>query len=117
MKAADEKKYRVDFVTIHWYGGADASGFLGYLARVHDLYHRPLWVTEFAPADWSGHRGISPQQAANFMRVVLPAMNKLSYVQRYSWFSASPDDAALGAAALFNKDRSLTALGRLYASF
>lgn len=117
MKAADQKKYRVDFITIHWYGGADANGFLGYLAHVHDLYHRPLWVTEFAPADWSGHRGISPRQAADFMRVALPVMNKLPYVQRYSWFSASPDDAALGASALFNKDRSLTDLGRLYASF
>ena len=50
------------------------------------------------------------------MRVVLPAMDKLDYVQRYAWYSASPDDAALGASALFQKDGSLTDLGRLYAS-
>lgn len=116
MAGAEQKHYRVDFVTIHWYGGADAQGFLGYLARVHDLYHRPLWITEFAPADWSGHHGVTPAQAADFMRIVLPAMDKLDYVQRYAWYSAAPDDAALGASALFQKDGTLTDLGHLYAS-
>ena len=116
MTGAEKKHLRVDFITIHWYGGANPQDFLGYLARIHTLYHRPLWVTEFAPADWSGHRGITPKMAADFMRVALPGMNKLNYVQRYSWYSAAPDDAALGASALFNKDDSLTDLGRLYAS-
>ena len=116
MAGAEAKHLRVDFIAIHWYGGANPQDFLGYLARVHTLYGRPLWVTEFAPADWSGHHGITPQQAADFMRVALPGMDRLDYVQRYSWFSASPDDAALGASALFGKDGSLTDLGRLYAS-
>jgi hypothetical protein len=116
MVGVEQKHYRVDFVTIHWYGGADPQGFLGYLARVHALYHRPLWITEFAPADWSGHHGITPEQSAAFMKIVLPAMDKLPYVQRYAWFSAAPEDAALGASALFQKDGSLTDLGRLYAS-
>ncbi len=117
MAGAAQKKYRVDFVTIHWYGGADAPGFLGYLQKVHDLYHKPVWVTEFAPADWSGKRGVSPAQSAAFMKTVLPAMDKLNYVQRYAWFSAWPDDAALGASALLNKDGSLTDLGKLYATY
>lgn len=116
MAGVAQKRYRVDFVTIHWYGGADPQGFLGYLKRIHDLYHRPLWVTEFAPADWSGHHGVSTKQAADFMRAALPGMDRLGYVQRYAWYSASPDDAALGASALFNKDGSLTDLGRLYVS-
>lgn len=116
MRGVAAKHDRVDFITIHWYGGADAGGFLGMLARVHELYHRPLWVTEFCPADWSGKRGVSPKQAADFMRAVLPEMNRRGYVRRYAWFSASPDDAALGAGALFAKDGSLTALGKLYAS-
>lgn len=116
MQQAEQKKYRVDFITIHWYGGTNPQDFLGYLQRVHDLYHRPLWVTEFSPADWSGHHPVTPQQAMDFMKVALPAMDKLDYVQRYSWYSASSDDKALGAGALFNKDGSLTDLGKLYAS-
>jgi hypothetical protein len=121
MTGAEKKQYKVDFVTIHWYGGADAPGFLAMLARVHDLYQRPLWVTEFAPADWSAGPGHpnrwSPAQVAAFMRVVLPEMNRRPYVQRYAWYSAAPDDPALGPSALFAKDGSLTELGRLYASF
>jgi hypothetical protein len=120
MAGAEAKHYRVDFITIHWYGGADPQGFLDMLARVHALYQRPLWVTEFAPADWNtspGHPNRwSPAQVAAFMRVVLPEMNRRTYVQRYAWFSASPDDAALGTSALLNKDGSLTDLGRLYAA-
>ncbi|MDQ2731602.1 MAG: glycoside hydrolase family protein, partial [Armatimonadota bacterium] len=104
-----------DFITIHWYGGNDPQGFLGYLANIHNMYHRPLWITEFAPADWSGHRGISPQQSADFMKVVVPEMNKRDYVERYAWFSAATGDAALGASALFHNDGSLTELGKVYA--
>ena len=120
MKQAEAKKYRVDFITIHWYGGNDPKGFLGYLKKVHDLYHRPLWITEFAVADWNtgpNHPNqYTPQDEASFMRQVLPALDRLPYVERYSWFSASSDDEALGPGALFNKDGSLTELGRLYAS-
>jgi len=120
MQGAEQKKYRVDFVTIHWYGGNDPQGFLNYLAFVHDLYHRPLWITEFAPADWGAGPGrpnrYTPAQMADFMRAVLPEMNRRTYVQRYAWYSAGPKDAALGPAALFNDAGSLTDLGRLYAS-
>ena len=119
MQGVDQKHYRVDFITIHWYGDCNAQGFLGYLARVHDLYHRPLWVTEFSPGDWSAGPNhpnrYSTQQVADFMKAVLPAMNKLDYIQRYSWYSAGTDDYALGKGALFNKDGSLTELGRIYA--
>lgn len=120
MQQADALHYRVDFVTIHWYGGNDPKGFLGMLQRVHHLYHRPLWVTEFAVADWHAGPGhpnqFTPAQIASFVKIVLPAMNKMPYVQRYAWFSAAPSDAHLGTSALFNDNETLTALGKLYAS-
>lgn len=115
MAGAAQRGYRVDYVTIHWYGGDDPTGFLSYVDYIHNLYNKPVWITEFAPADWSGQHGISAQQAADFMRQVIPQLNQRSYVQRYSWFSASTGDAALGQSALFNNDRSLTELGKLYA--
>jgi len=121
MKGAEAQKLRVDFITAHWYGGNDAPGFLGWLARLHAMYGRPLWITEFAPADWQANatrpNRYSPQQMADFMRAVLPRLNQLSYVQRYAWYSSGPKDAALGPSALFNEDGSLSGLGRLYASF
>ena len=87
MAGAAQKGYRVDYVCVHWYGGTDAQGFLGYLSYLHTLYNKPLWITEFAPADWSGNRGISPQQEADFMRQVIPALNTTWYVQRYAWYT------------------------------
>ena len=115
MAGANARGYRVDAVAIHWYGGTDVNGFLGYIDYIHNLYGKDVWITEFAPADWSGNRGISPQQEADFMRAVLPALNSRPYVKRYAWFGAyGPGDAALGAAALWNDDGSLTALGKLY---
>jgi hypothetical protein len=115
MAGAAQRGYRVDYVAIHWYGGADPTGFLNYVSYIHKLYNKPVWISEFAPADWSGHHGVSAQQAYDFMRQVIPVLNQLSYVARYSWFSADTSDAALGQSALFNKDGSLTALGQLYA--
>jgi hypothetical protein len=115
MAGAAQRNYRVDFVTIHWYGGNDPNGFLGYVDYIHNLYGKPVWITEFAPADWSGNHGISPQQAWDFMRQVIPALNARSYVQRYSWFSAGTGDAALGQSALYNDNGTLTELGKLYA--
>ena len=114
MAGAAAKNYRVDYVTIHWYGGNDPNGFINYVDYIHNLYNKPVWVTEFAPADWSGQHGISARQAYDFMRQVLPALNSRSYVQRYAWFSADVNDAALGQAALYNHDGSLTPLGQLY---
>ncbi len=122
MQGAEERNLRVDFIAVHWYGDApDASGFLKMLERIHEKYQRPLWITEFAPADWKAGKGrpnrYTAAQAARFMRTVLPELNKRDYVERYAWFSGSPKDAALGISALFNEDGSLTELGRIYAGF
>ena len=115
MQGCSNDGYRVDFVTIHWYGGNDPQGFLNYLDYVHWLYGKPVWVTEFCPADWSGSHGISPAQTADFMRAVVPAMNSRDYVQRYAWFSANATNDVLDNGALVNDDGTLTDLGRLYA--
>lgn len=114
MAGCAAKNYRVDFVCIHWYGGNDPSGFLGYLDTIHNLYGKPVWVTEFAPADWSGNHGVTVQQTMDFMRIALPEMNKRDYVQRYAWFSAGTGDSVLANSALVNDDGTLTDLGRLY---
>ena len=119
MKTAKKDKLRVDFVTIHWYGSASqASDFLSYVARIHSLYNKPIWITEFCPADWQAGPNKknmnTPQQCERFMRAVIPALKRLPYVEKFAWFSADSDSAKLGTASLFNPDGSLTDLGKIY---
>lgn len=114
MSGAAAKGYRIDAVAIHWYGGNDPNGFINYVNTVHNMYNKPIWITEFCPADWSGNGGVSVANATSFMQQVIPQLNAMSFVQRYSWFSASTTDRNLGQGALFNSNGSLTPLGQLY---
>ncbi len=118
MAGAQSSGDRVDFVPIHWYGLPNARAFLAYVRRVHDMYHKPVWITEFANVDWSTRHQASKKftshDVAQFLRVVLPALNHMPYVMRYAWFTnRSP---AFRASSLFHKDGSLTEAGRVYAS-
>jgi hypothetical protein len=121
MEGAKKKGYRVDFVCVHWYGQMDADKFITYLERIHELYDKPIWITEFAIADWSAKsrdkNKYEPKDVLGFMKEVLPRLEKLEYVERYAWFTAAVDDVKLGPSALFEKDGSLTELGEFYASF
>ncbi len=121
IKGADEKGYRVDFICIHWYGQNDADKFIERLEAIHKLYDKPIWITEFAIADWSAksskdieHR---PQDVLTFMKLVLPKLEKLDFVERYAWFHAPPNHPKLGASALFDAKGELTELGKFYSSF
>jgi hypothetical protein len=121
MAKVGEKGYRVDFVCVHWYGGANAQSLIDHLKSIHDLYNRPIWITEFAPADWSATSPatskVTHAKALAFMQQILPALEKLDYIQRYSWFSADPKSAALGNSALFDSAGKLTSLGEYYSKF
>lgn len=121
MKAADERDLRVDYVCVHSYGGPNADALVKRLQDVHEMYGKPIWITEFAVGDWSAksiaENKHSPKRIAKFMRRVIPKLEKLDFVHRYSWYSAAPDNAALGNSALFDEEGSLTELGQLYSSF
>jgi hypothetical protein len=122
MKGAKQRHYRVNFICIHSYGGPNPKAFLHMLKHMHQLYHRPLWITEFAVSDWQllkthGVNKYSPRVIARFMRTVLPVLNHLSYVKRYAWFPANRSDRTpTGNSALYHKDGRLTLLGRIYAA-
>ena len=115
--------YRVDAIAIHWYGNNNPDDFIGYISWIHDMYGLPVWITEFAPADWSAG-GSTPNRYSResvytFMAEVLWQMEELDFVQRYAWFTDVPNDyTALGTSSLFESDWStLTPLGRLYSAF
>lgn len=121
MQKAGELGLRVDFVAVHWYGGTSASSFLSKLEEVYNLYGKPIWITEFAPADWNAttpqENRHSPEAVLSFMQTVLPQLEELSYVKRYAWFSFEQNSAPGTSSALFDKDGNLTTLGEYYANF
>ncbi len=118
MTAVDAQGLRVDFVTVHWYGGANADALLNTLRTVSQTYGRPVWLTEFAPADWSATptrpNRYTPADMEAFMRKALPLLDAAPYVERYSWFSFAQSSLPGGPAALFDDDGNLTPLGVVY---
>ncbi len=119
MRKVDADQLKVDFVAVHWYSGPKAERFLRFLERVHETYHRPIWITEFAVAQRKQHpQGIDPALVQSFMRQVIPALDALPYVERYAWFGLScKSKPHLAGSRLFDESGKLTDLGRLYAGY
>ena len=119
MNAIEQQNLQCDAVAVHSYGGINSTAFLDMLGRVHDLYQRPIYVTEFAVADYNAVNGkpnqYSVEQVAEFMGTVCPAMDKLDWVKGYAWYPwPSKNSNALESSVLFNSDGTLTDLGKLY---
>ncbi|WP_242121684.1 MULTISPECIES: glycoside hydrolase family protein [Aestuariivivens] len=121
MQRATEENLRVDFVTVHSYRGASVDNFINMLEDVWNEYGKPIWITEFAVADWTAatpeDNKFSPEQVLNFMKGVLPKLEDLDYVKRYSWFSFKESSSAGTSSALFDSNGELTPLGEYYADF
>jgi hypothetical protein len=114
-------KRRVDFICLHMYAGTDDNAFVQTLQAVYNKYHLPIWITEFATADWNAAtpaaNQYSPANALGFMQRLLPKLDSLPYVQRYSWFSGDPNNANLWPSALIGTDGKLTTLGQWYSNY
>lgn len=120
MSGAEKRKLRIDSVAVHNYPGPSAGSFLNMLHRVHDLYRRPVWVTEFAVADWQAKHGApnrySVSQVSEFMEEVCTEMDKIPWIKGYAWFPfAGKGSNALQTSVLFEADGNLTDLGKTYA--
>lgn len=122
MREADKRGYRVDYIGVHWYGGANPKEFRTKMQRIHELYgKRPLLITEFAPADWNTGGDIKkhrhkPASVLAFMKEVLPWMEQQDWIAGYSWFSFEIDSPQGTSSALFDASGKLTPLGKFYAS-
>jgi hypothetical protein len=120
MSGVEKRKLRVDSIAVHNYPGPSSVGFLNMLHRVHDLYRRPIWVTEFAVADWQAKQGIanrySVSQIAEFMEEVCSEMDKIPWIKGYAWFPFSGKSSnSLQTSTLFDANGNLTSLGKRYA--
>ena len=52
MIKAEKQGRRVDFMTMHCYGWPNSEDFLRKVEALHEKYQRPVWVTEYAVADF-----------------------------------------------------------------
>ena len=123
-----EARHQPDFIAVHWYGNifkgnkkVTTDHFEAFLRQNFKNYKKPLWVTEFAVADWKApSNAITPEQTLEFMKLALPLLDRLAQegvVERYAWFSGS-DTPALDQSALFiGKTAELTPLGRFYRDY
>jgi Glycosyl hydrolase catalytic core len=119
MAGVKSHSYRVNFITVHWYGGDFAtasavSELKSYIQAIHARYHKPIWVTEFALIRFGATTTFpSPRQQAAFLTAATTMLQHLSYVQRYAWF-ALPATAGDGSAGLFRRDAVATRTGRAF---
>ena len=94
---AIQQNTRIDVIAVHWYdwGGNPTNTpnanpqnifnrFKNYLSNVHSLYNLPIWITEF-----NGNVNRTDSVNLEFMKLALPYLDTLSYVERYAWFPSN----------------------------
>jgi len=120
---AKRRGLRVDFVCLHRYPDISdphaADEILDMIEAAHRKYELPIWLTEFGAADVSAWRQRqlskpTPAMAQKFIQRLIPALERIPYLERYAWFADRvSDEYKLGS--IFNPTESrLTAFGELY---
>ncbi len=106
---------RIDYLALHWYdwagygNNANASAqaigdrLLNFLQRAHDETGLPIWITEF-----NANRNRSATVQKDFLNYVLPKLENLSYVERYSYFICPTN------CDLVDANGNLTQVGQAY---
>lgn len=121
MDSCKAQGKRVDFICVHMYVGTDDNAFVQVLQDLYNKYKLPIWITEFATvansATTMSDNPYTPAMVLAFMQRLLPKLDALPFVQRYSWFSGSPTSAKLWSSALVDKFGNLTELGKFYSNY
>jgi Glycosyl hydrolase catalytic core len=104
----------VDFVALHYYG-TDVEHFKAYIREAHELFKKPIWLTEFACTNWNPACPVAEDQALAFMREALKFLDEQVYVERYAWFGAMEDvGEAVGRANGLQEGNQLSKAGIIY---
>lgn len=129
MTKCNAKGYKVDFIALHYYvdwTDVDAvSKLQTSLTAVWNKWHKPIWITEIGTIDifnaWGGHMDLPADFVMNtkYMKGVIPMLNALPFVERYSWFSDNKWDATSPTSprnytSLYDASDVLTPLGVAY---
>lgn len=120
MDQCATKNLQVDFVTVHAYVPPESDNFLKHIQQVHELYGKPVWITEYAAADWKATAQnpsrYSGTQIRTFMQETAQGLRDMPFVERFAWKTRAEGDPIMGESALFHDDGSLTDTGELYSS-
>lgn len=115
---ATAQNIRIDVIGVHWYDwGSNPKNspnedpqkafnrFKNYLQRVYDQYQLPIWISEF-----NANPNRTKEVNTAFMKLALPYLEELEYVERYAWFEPSS-----GSGDYYEEDGStLTEVGNYY---
>ena len=117
FNAAKDNNIRIDVIAVHWYDWASNptaspnadpkkvfARFKEYLQDVHDYYNLPIWITEF-----NANPNRTTYVNEEFMKLALPYLESLDYVERYAWFQPSS-----GVADFYDGNGNLTNVGAIY---
>ncbi|WBQ06408.1 glycoside hydrolase family protein [Kribbella sp. CA-293567] len=102
LAGARARGYRVDFITLHWYGSDFSDAAVGhlksYVDAVWNKYRVKIWLTEFSLIDWSTGTARYPTQAqlARFATNSGAMLNAHPAVERYAWFALPTDRSGTG---------------------
>jgi hypothetical protein len=114
---ATAQDIRIDVIGVHWYDwGSNPQNspnanpqtvfnrFKNYLQRVYDLYKLPIWITEF-----NANPNRTTSVNLEFIKLALPYLENLDYVERYAWFEPFSD-----VADYYDTSGNLTDVGDFY---
>ena len=109
---------KVDFITTHWYAPPNSASFLSYIDAIYAKYGLPIWITEFAVADWAGKYpgGYDINLVKTFIQEACAGLDARDFVERYTWKTRTLSDPKLGTSSIFFDDGTLTELGQIYAA-
>lgn len=120
MTKAQLKRLRIDFVTMHCYQWPDTEDFLRKLDLLHEKWGLPVWVTEYAVADFSAtslsNNRYSRTDVNTYMKETVQGMRERPWVERFAWKTRAASDPKMGTSALFDHRGWRTSTGKLYAS-
>jgi len=91
---ATAQDVRIDVIAVHWYDWGSSpqtntnptaaqvfARFKAYLTNVYNLYGLPIWITEF-----NANPARSQTINSEFLKLALPYLESLDYIERYCWF-------------------------------
>ena len=121
MKLAAQRHLRVSFIELHYYldftNPSVVASLRQRLIKIHDTYHKPIWITEIGTEDlryWGERMTQVPTEAmaARYVGQLFTMLNALPFVQRYAWYT----DDCIGTpscvtSSLFTGGGQLTPVG------